>query len=385
MIEVIGTFDIELPSDCAEFNPWDASCLALGTYFLKDADTQTKEGAVELYRVCGHNGCDGVVRTGRFCTGAVFDLKWLARDTVVLARADGVVEARSTAPGAVPVCASPAACGPATYVDCGFADGDTAAATTLATAHATGRVALWDAALRPGAGPLQHWRAHDYEAWVAVHDRACPACVWSGGDDGALKLWDTRTAPRHSSDGDGSEGGDSDAAEVVLAPCARRRFDMGVTAVACHAARPLVAVGSYDESLTLWDVRSPRAPLQAAAAPRAATAGGGVWRLKWHRAHPDVLLAACMHVGYRVFVLHGGGDSSSDAPALTLAAEYRGAHTSLAYGADWMPPSAATDPDVLVAATCSFYDKKLSFWRMPLPSSSSSDDDDNKTPKVLVA
>ena len=352
MVEVIETFDIALPSDCAEFNPWDASCLALGTYFLKDADTQAKEGAVEFYRVRGHNGDGGVARVGRLETGAVFDLKWLARDTVVLARADGVVEARrvdlSTGAADAPVCASTeAGCGPATYVDCG--------PSTLATAHATGRIALWDAALRTDASPLRYWHAHDYEAWVAVHDGTCPSCVWSGGDDGVLKLWDARC----------DEGG-----EIELVPWARRRFDMGVTAVACHAQRELVAVGSYDESLTLWDVRSPRAPLQIAAAPRDATAGGGVWRLKWHRAHPDVLLAACMHVGYRVFVLGGGDD-----PALTLAAEYHGAHTCLAYGADWMPPSDDTDPDVLLAATCSFYDKKLSFWRMPLPSLSSSGDD----------
>lgn len=333
---VLQTFDCEFPCDCAVFSPWDGTRMALGTYYLKDADTQTKEGAVELYSVTDSGR--SIARTARFTTGAVFDLKWLQRDVLVLARADGVVEChRADDVTAAPICASPDVCGPATYVDC--------ADTRIITTHASGGLALWDAAaLADGSEPLLHWPGHAYEAWVAAFDRSCPSCVWSGGDDGLLRLWDTRSSTT-----------------AAGRPAAQRRFDMGVTALACHAARPLLAVGSYDESLTLWDVRCAEAPVCAVRAEREATAGGGVWRLRWHTAHADVLLAACMHVGYRVFEL------ADEAARLRLAGQYHGPHTSLAYGADWRPPVPGDSSDTLVAATCSFYDKKLSFWSVPWP------------------
>ena len=62
----------------------------------------------------------------------------------------------------------------------------------------------------------------------------------------------------------------------------------------------LVATGSYDEHVRLWDTRALSTPLLV----HKAGCGGGVWRLAWHPAEADTVLAACMQNGFAV--LKGG-------------------------------------------------------------------------------
>lgn len=135
-----------------------------------------------------------------------------------------------------------------------------------------------------------------------------------------------------------------------------KRFEGGVTSIQSHPfVEHILAVGSYDNTVRLFDTRKPLVPLTQA------DVGGGAWRVKWHPSEQrkNELLVACMHDGFKVL----GFDSKQFVGNETKCVREKRfeEHKSLAYGADWS--FAEKNHEGTLVASCSFYDHTLCLWR----------------------
>lgn len=227
----------------------------------------------------------------------------------------------------------------------------------IVSSYSDGRVAIHDVSVKQpisttigGSHSLQlservSWEAHTMftspaEVWSAafVGGHRDTNMVMSGGDEGNLKLWDIRNTNRPTQ---------------VL-----KHFEAGVTVVAPHPRQPnLVACGSYDETICLYDIRylSPQKPLG-----RSAPLGGGIWRIKWHPIDDCQMLVAAMHGGCRIVQIDNLENDNT--PVMTATKEFT-EHKSMAYGVDWLVCDHPTQAGYFeAAASCSFYDNAVHMW-----------------------
>ncbi|XP_078347237.1 diphthine methyltransferase-like isoform X2 [Oculina patagonica] len=209
------------------------------------------------------------------------------------------------------------------------------------------------------------WAGHQYEAWIVAFDAWNSSIVYSGGDDCLFRGWDTRT-------------------DCQKPTFTSKRHDMGVSSIQCNLSyEHIMATGSYDENILVWDTRNTRHPLCSS------QPGGGVWRIKWHPVHGDTMLTACMYDGFHILKFN----KTNGGQCLEKVVSYN-EKASLAYGADWcrknMQPSKELHREMLpgsegndelkdtdvnknsddthtdLIATCSFYDHALNLWNVKL-------------------
>lgn len=318
--------DTELSADSVEWCPLPGheTLLACGTYQIsKPTEEGTSEapvqrvGRVLLYQVDEKKGC--IVEVHRQDSAAILDMKWchkLITGAPTLCTADARGEIRlhhlqTAEPQGVDL-------QPGTALSIGdnrlalSLDYNSTESHSLCVSDSLGSLSLLHLDDSTSLKLLSQWKGHEFEAWVSAFNTWNPNIVYSGGDDSRFCGWDTRTDCK--------------------TPIFCQRHDAGVC---CIQSNPhwdnVLATGSYDEQVRLWDPRHVTRPLVSLAT------GGGVWRLKWHPSTPGLLLSACMHGGFRVLHCtppqHGRGGGSSS-PLLRVLCSYEH-HGSLAYGADW--------------------------------------------------
>ncbi|XP_022202496.2 diphthine methyltransferase [Nilaparvata lugens] len=127
------------------------------------------------------------------------------------------------------------------------------------------------------------WNAHSFEAWIVAFDFINDSVVYSGGDDSKMCVFDVRSP------------------EQAVKVSSKSVNMSGVTSLQ-SSSEGMLASGSYDESVHIWDSRSMRRSVGSLD-----SSGGGVWRLKWYpidkSTRKDYLLAACMHGGFKLLTV----------------------------------------------------------------------------------
>lgn len=209
---------------------------------------------------------------------------------------------------------------------------------SLVASSSDGKLSTWQLT-DSGLENLSRWKAHDFEAWISAFDYWDTNLVYSGGDDCRFKGWDLRSPP---------------GCPTFIS----KAHTMGVCSIQSNAkVEHLLATGSYDEQLLIWDTRHMKSPVKDI------SLGGGIWRIKWEPLAGRYILTATMHNGFHI--VDTGFPQSTD---LEIVAQY-GEHEILAYGADWyhglsIPASQdeAKSKNGRTIISCSFYDSSLQLW-----------------------
>ncbi|XP_032372555.1 diphthine methyltransferase [Etheostoma spectabile] len=322
----LQVFDTELSADSVEWCPVSSShdVLACGTYQLqKGAEeedaTPKRTGRLYLFEFRQEGSMiPPLTELQRMDTAAILDLKWChvpvsGRAVLGMASATGELQLYTLSDSQEGVRSLHSMCSLEVGAErlalsldwsTGRMDSSDVRVVCSDSAGCVSVLSLAEGALTA----LSQWKAHDFEAWISAFSYWDTQLVYSGGDDCKLKGWDLRVGPS-------------------CPTFTSKRHSMGVCSIHSNPHREhILATGSYDEQVLLWDGRNMQQPLSES------PVGGGVWRLKWHPTHQHLLLAASMHNDFHILhcqqVLEGTGGVCPVVASYIL-------HNSLAYGADW--------------------------------------------------
>ncbi|XP_066222661.1 diphthine methyltransferase [Saccopteryx leptura] len=328
-MQLLQAVDTELTVDTVEWCPLAGfrRLLACGAYQLREgkmdvSEPQTRLGRLYLYSCKeDQSGCS-LAEIQRRDTCAILDMKWCrvpvaghpllavteAAGSIKLFQLVGCEESAYT----LQPCASFALETRCLALSLDWSIGQTGRASDqplkIVISDSQGQLHLLELdEAGPGLQGVASWQAHEFEAWIAAFNYWRTEIVYSGGDDGFLKGWDMRTPG--------------------TSLFASRRHSMGVCSIQSNPHRDgILATGSYDGHVLLWDSRSMREPFADVPGE------GGVWRLKWHPLHSHLLLAACMHSGFRILDCEQAIEEKQDACSVSVSQTWP---NSLVYGADW--------------------------------------------------
>ncbi|XP_034727951.1 diphthine methyltransferase [Etheostoma cragini] len=322
----LQVFDTELSADSVEWCPVSSShdVLACGTYQLQkgageEHATPRRTGRLYLFEFRQEGSMiPPLTELQRMDTAAILDLKWChvpvsGRAVLGMASATGELQLYTLSDSQEGVRSLHSMCSLEVGAErlalsldwsTGRMDSSDVRVVCSDSAGCVSVLSLAEGALTA----LSQWKAHDFEAWISAFSYWDTQLVYSGGDDCKLKGWDLRVGPS-------------------CPTFTSKRHSMGVCSIHSNPHREhILATGSYDEQVLLWDGRNMQQPLSES------PVGGGVWRLKWHPTHQHLLLAASMHNDFHILhcqqVLEGTGGSCPIVASYIL-------HNSLAYGADW--------------------------------------------------
>jgi len=186
---------------------------------------------------------------------------------------------------------------------------------------------------------LNHWEGHKFEAWSAAFDQWNTNIIYSGADDCLFKGWDTRM-------------GTSTPTFV------NKKHDAGVCTIQVNPHNEnIMATGSYDTYLNIWDKRNMAKPIIHHCTE------GGVWKIKWHPRleKKNYIAAACMYNGFHIYDINlDSGIGENDAIKEICTYDK---HESIAYGVDWCQYENENCSNQIIG-TCSFYDHLFHIWEM---------------------
>ncbi|KAJ3385881.1 Diphthine methyltransferase [Lobulomyces angularis] len=330
-------FDTEKCADTVEFNPFE-EVVVVGTY---DLNNGVKTGSLHYFKK--NDKCEWF-QDLKLNTNAVLDMKWSHNDSDKSILAVGDVNGLLNFYSDGKLLASHSNNRNTINLSLDWSNRiDKSSSPKIVVSESDGSLSIKNMTSYNVTETL-NFKAHTFEgnlqaeAWIAAFNYHNTNLFYSGGDDANFFGWDLRT-------------------KCFSAVFRNRQHESGVTAIQTNPHDEfLLATGSYDENLRIWDTRyisSKSEPLT-----NYHVGDGGVWRVKWHPIDKTKLLAACMHDGFRIL--------SVEDIAINTIYKYM-KHQSLAYGADWnyfdyRNGKLTVDKDVV--GTCSFYDKEFRMWEI---------------------